>query len=451
MYSCRQCRASSPAYVSPCPRCGQWNTLAPVADRDIPSDEPVRLADLPDADVARIATGMAEVDRVLGGGLVRSCVTLLSGDPGIGKSTLLLQVAHAVGAEGPVLYVTGEEPRAAIKARSRRLGFGGADDESDVVVMESSDLARIEDEVRKIEPVLLILDSAQTMRLEDTDPGSVVALKKLGPRMSELAMQTGLAILVIAHVTKDGDLAGPRHLEHMVDVALHCETTNGSPVRMLYARKNRHGSTEEKGMLEMTSRGLVDVSNPSEWFLRQRPHGEAGSVIVATCDSDAASRAVLVEIQALVYPNAAKRQIVATGVDAKRCHVVLAAMERKLGLSTSSSEVYINVVGGIAVTEHSVDLGIAMAVASSLLQRPVPDDMVIFGQVGLMAEVRDATSAELRIREARLMAFARVLCGPHEAIGELMDLTVLRVKSLEDAVASVFGEDAIAQFIEARQ
>lgn len=385
----------------------------------------VPLRDVEGADAPRRSTGIAEVDRVLGGGLVRSSVLLLAGEPGIGKSTLALQIAAALlapaGAPGhgaprnaaPVLYVTGEESPEQVRLRAARL----AADAGDLLLLPETRVEALAEVWRKQRPSLVLVDSIQTLRTEriESAPGSVAQVRECAAQLASLAKSEGGCLLLIGHVTKDGAIAGPRVLEHLVDVVLTFEGDRAHPFRMLRAAKNRFGSTSELGVFHMSEQGLEAVANPSELFLAERRGGAPGSCIVPLVEG---SRPFLVELQALVAPagyGTARRTCI--GIDDGRVALLLAVLERRGGLDLCARDVYVNVTGGVRVMEPAADLALALAIASSHLDVAIPADVAACGEIGLGGEVRRVGRLELRLREAARLGFRRVLV-PEAAAGE---------------------------------
>lgn len=369
-----------------------------------------RIDSVTSAKTERLATGIGEVDRVLGGGLVPGGVVLVGGEPGIGKSTLLLQVLAAVSALGhETLYVSGEESAEQIAARARRLGAS----HPKISLLITSDVGQVLATAKKQQPAVMIVDSVQTLRSEALDgyAGSVGQLREVTSALIEHAKRENVACLLVGHVTKDGTIAGPKVIEHLVDAVLAFEGERGHPLRTVRALKNRYGGTNELGVFEMRSDGLAPVDSPSRLMLQGRARGQAGSVVAATCSGQ---RPVLAEVQALVtHPDAGSLRRVASGTDAQRVAMILAVLERKAGLSFGRADVFVNVVGGLYVDEPAADLAIALAVASSHLGRPVGEGLVVFGELGLAGELRPASRAEERVAEAHAMGFEEVIAPLH--------------------------------------
>jgi len=416
-YMCRECGAASLRWEGRCPECGEWNSLVEqvVAPADteprtryVPpdGDRPIPLTDAPRADNARICTGIAELDCVLGGGIVPGSVILIGGDPGIGKSTLVLQAGAAIAdGAGDVLYVSGEESFSQVKLRAERLGAANAR----VYLLAETETERVRAHVDAGPYVLLIVDSVQSMHTPRMPgaPGTVGQVRECAVELTRLAKGINLPVVLVGHVTKEGAIAGPRVLEHVVDTVLYFEGEGQQDLRILRAVKNRFGSTNEIGVFEMTERGLAEVASPSEVFLTERIEGVAGSVVLAAVEG---SRPVLVEVQALVTGagyGTARRSV--TGVNPNRVSLVLATMEKRAGLALHGEDVFVNVAGGLRIDEPAADLAIALAVASSYLDRPVRDETAVFGEIGLGGEIRGAGQSRKRVLEAGRLGYTRCI------------------------------------------
>ncbi len=413
-FSCTQCGYQSPKWLGKCPDCGAWNTMieeqqSPPSARGgrIVSAKSVAMpiGDVPPQAEARMGCGISELDRVLGGGLVPGSLVLIGGDPGIGKSTLLLQAMHHLALDGAVLYVSGEESAAQTRLRGERLGVYGRQ----LLVLAENSLEEIISYVERLKPRAVVVDSIQTVWTQSLEsaPGSVSQVRESAGRLMMLAKGSGIPVFIVGHVTKDGAIAGPRVLEHIVDTVLYFEGDRGHPYRILRAVKNRFGSTNEIGVFEMKSGGLHEVSNPSELFLSERPIDAPGSVVTASLEG---SRTLLVEIQALVtastYGTPRRTTI---GVDSNRLALLVAVLEKKAGLHLGGQDIFLNVAGGARLNEPAADLAMMLAVASSHLDRPVPNQTIVFGEVGLAGEVRAVTQPEPRISEALKLGFSRCL------------------------------------------
>jgi DNA repair protein RadA/Sms len=447
VFRCQACGFQTGKWYGRCPDCSAFNTMA--EERTAPAREagfgrrrvagaapapvaPRRLADVTVGDAERITTGIAELDRVLGGGVVAGSLVLIGGDPGIGKSTLILQASRALAeAAGPVLYVSGEESAAQVKLRADRLGLGAPE----LFLLAETALEVIEGQVATLRPRVLVVDSIQTVYLGDLEsaPGSVSQVRECGGRLMLLAKQGGLAVFLLGHVTKDGALAGPRVLEHLVDTVLYFEGERHATYRVLRAVKNRFGSTNEIGVFEMTDRGLSEVRNPSAVFLAERPLGAPGSVIVAALEG---TRPLLLELQALVTPahfGTPRRTVL--GADYNRVCLLLAILEKRAGLPLQNQDVFVNVAGGARCQEPAADLGLAVAAASSYLERPLAPDVVVLGEVGLTGEVRAVGGLEPRLREAAALGFqAAVVPRSSLVTGTRHPLTVTGVGTLDEAI-----------------
>ena len=424
VFVCDSCGAQAGKWHGRCPDCGAWNAMAeaPVAATEAaggarfglaPSGESACLfADVDQTATARLASGFAEFDRVLGGGIVPGSVVLLGGEPGIGKSTLLLQAAaHVATAVGPVLYASGEESAHQIKDRGQRLGVGDAP----IYLLSETCLERILHEVERLRPALLIIDSIQTtISLALQSPaGSIGQVREAATRLLFAAKQRNLPTFLAGHVTREGSLAGPKVLEHVVDTVLYFEGERHHAHRLVRAVKNRFGAVSELGVFEMTGAGLVPVPSPSRLFLSERAASVPGSVVLCALEG---SRPILVEVQALVSTGAygtARRT--ASGIDHNRLSLLLAVLEKRAGLSVAGEDVFVNIAGGLTVSEPAADLAVLAAVASSLRGRRIRDRTAVFGEVGLGGEVRGASRAELRIREAAQLGFTRCVLPAGDA------------------------------------
>jgi DNA repair protein RadA/Sms len=448
-YVCQSCGATVLRWEGQCRTCGEWNTLVETVVRDEPRSRPSATALSPgatpvalsdagdDADAVRRPIGIGELDRVLGGGLVAGSVVLVGGEPGIGKSTLLLQVAAGIAqGGGEVLYATGEESGAQVRLRASRLGLASGPVGDAVRVVAETGVGRITDLARGMRPALLVVDSVQTMASEDLDgpPGSVGQVREAALRLMELAKAESIPVMLVGHVTKDGTLAGPKTLEHLVDVVLGVEGDRTGGLRLLRAAKNRYGSTEEVGVFEMGDRGLVEVADPARAFLAEHDRPAPGSVVAPVLEG---SRPLLVEVQALVAPSAAPApRRTASGVDPNRLALLVAVLGRRAGIGLGSHDVYANLAGGLSVTEPGLDLPLALALASSLRDRPIIPGTVAIGEVGLLGELRAVGGLERRLREAARLGFERAVVprsrGREPAT--VPGIELVEVGSLADAV-----------------
>ncbi|HET6464510.1 MAG TPA: DNA repair protein RadA [Nitrospiria bacterium] len=414
-FVCQNCGYSSPKWLGKCPDCNQWNSLqeesaqASAPSRWMVSDQapqkPEPIVEIVRSSEDRFSTGMSELDRVLGGGVVAGSMVLIGGDPGIGKSTLLLQAFQKISQDRPVLYVSGEESPHQIKIRGERLGV----DSKNLLILSETSLEEILKTAQSLRPRAMVIDSIQTVYTGQitSAPGSVSQIRESAAQLMIHAKQTNTPTFLVGHVTKDGSIAGPRILEHMVDTVLYFEGDKGHPYRILRAVKNRFGSTNEIGVFEMKSLGLEEVSNPSELFLSERPSNVAGSVVVSSIEG---TRPILVELQALISPtNFGLPRRMAIGVDPNRVSLLLAVLEKRAGLQLQGQDVFINVVGGMQIDEPAVDLGIVAAVASGFRERPLDPKILVLGEVGLGGEVRAIHQADARLREAAKMGFKQCL------------------------------------------
>jgi DNA repair protein RadA/Sms len=404
---------------------------------------PVSLADLTEADVERIPVGIGELDRVLGGGLVPGSLVLVGGEPGIGKSTLLLQAAAGLSAAGPILYATGEESSAQVRLRAARLGLLGGAVGAAVTVFAESAVARIVETARVARPVALVVDSIQTATVDELEgpAGSVGQVRESALRYMELAKGDGIAVLLVGHVTKEGSLAGPKTLEHLVDAVLSIEGDRSAGLRLVRATKNRFGSTEEVGVLEMGEAGLREVPDPARAFLVEHEADAPGSVVGATLEG---SRALLVEVQALVAPTGyGTPRRTAIGLDPGRLALLVAVLARRAGIGLGSHDVYANLAGGLAADDPGLDLAVAIALASTFRDRPVAAGTVAIAEIGLLGELRSVAGLERRLREAARLGFTRALVPPGRgdppAIPGIAIITVRTVREALDVALDPAG------------
>jgi DNA repair protein RadA/Sms len=454
-FVCQSCGESFLRWEGQCRACSAWNSLVETQVRaearpsrlvvrqgpETAAARSTRLVDVGEPERPRIAAGIGELDRVLGGGLVSGSVVLLGGEPGIGKSTLLLQaaagIAEAVGPER-VLYATGEESASQVRLRADRLGIlaraGGG-----IEVLAESSIDRIADVAsgRSPELALLIVDSVQTATIDDLDgpAGSVGQVRGAALRLMELAKPTGIAVVLVGHVTKDGSIAGPKTLEHLVDAVLTLDGERYATVRLLRASKNRFGSTEEVGVFEMGEHGMTEVADPARAFLSEHDGPAPGSVVAPTLEG---SRPLLVEVQALVAPGpGGTPRRTASGVDVNRVALLVAVLARRAGIGLASHDIYVNLAGGLAVDEPGLDLPLALALASSLRDRPIASGTVAIGEVGLLGELRSVVGLERRLREAARLGFARAIvprAGRGSALPDIPGFGVISVGSLREAI-----------------
>ena len=449
VYVCGDCGAQSPKWLGKCPHCGKWNTLEEVEltiettsakSPRRPSmvgapgeNRATRFSDLSLPAYMRSETGLGELDRVLGGGLVTGSVVLLSGEPVIGKSTLLMQISDCLGQNRKVLYVSGEESGGQLKLRARRLGVSG----EHLYILTETNLEHILAEADTIKPDVMILDSIQTIYSDKVNsaPGSVSQVRECALTFINRAKSEGISMLLVGHVNKEGGIAGPKVLEHMVDAVLYFEGERQQAYRIIRAVKNRYGSTNEIGVFEMTDRGLDEVANPSEMLLSGRPKNVSGNCALCTVEG---TRPLIAEIQALVTPTVfpAPRRT-GNGVDYNRMCLILAVLEKRLGLKFYQNDVYMNVIGGLSISEPAADLALAAALVSSLTDRVVPDDLIVIGELGLAGECRAVSNLEMRVREAARLGFTRAIV-PYRNIEKrkitVEGMTIIPVRSVYEVI-----------------
>jgi len=441
LYACTECGGQAPKWQGQCPHCGVWNTLVET----VAATAPVRfesvsgarstvtpLASVTARATSRIPTGLEEFDRVLGGGLVPGGVILLGGDPGIGKSTLVLQAGAALGAAHRTLYVTGEESAEQIALRAQRLGLVNAP----IELLAEVQLEAIVAAINATSPEIVVIDSVQTVYTEAlaSAPGSVAQVRECAAQLTRLAKQRGVIVLCVGHVTKEGAIAGPRVLEHIVDTVLYFEGDPHSSFRLVRAIKNRFGAANELGVFAMTERGLKGVANPSALFLSQHAEGVAGSAVVATLEG---SRPLLVEVQALVDPvQGGMPRRLAVGLDPQRLALLLAVLHRHGGVDTGGFDVFVNAVGGVRILEPAADLAVLLSVCSSLKNKPVPRKTLIFGEVGLAGEIRPVQRGQERIREAAKLGFTTfVIPNLNKPKQHPENTIIIAVDRVEEALA----------------
>jgi len=436
----------SPKWLGRCPSCSGWNCFAEelVSEPDSGSraemafnGKPMPIEEIPAEEGERTLTGIAEIDRVLGGGIVSGSAILIGGEPGIGKSTLMLQVMRNLAQnDQKVLYVSGEESAHQIKLRSNRIGAAARD----LLVLVEVSLEKILEQIKKIEPAIVVIDSIQTVYSGDlmSAPGSVGQVREASSRLILSAKKNGIPVFLIGHVTKDGSIAGPKVLEHMVDTVLYFEGDSGHAYRIIRSIKNRFGPTNEIGVFEMQDNGLKEVPNPSAFFLAERPQNAPGSVVVSSLEG---TRPILVEIQALVsQSNLGMPRRTAIGVDHNRVSLLVAVLDKICGLHLGGSDTFINVAGGIRVEEPAVDLGVVAAMASSFLDRPVDARTVILGEVGLTGEVRAVSQMEIRVKEAARLGFNRCII-PRTNVASLTKVAKMEISaisSLKELLENLF-------------
>lgn len=448
---CSECGYDSPKWVGRCPSCGAWNTMveevvAPQSKKAVTfelngsyASKPVRLSDIRQDREERITTGSGELDRVLGGGIVKGSLVLISGEPGIGKSTLLLQTCQNLCKERSVLYVTGEESLTQIKMRADRLSV----DRSSLYILPETNMDSIMAQIENTHPDFVFVDSIQTMYSEDIGsvPGSVGQVRECTVRLMQFAKNSGVPVVLVGHINKDGNIAGPKILEHMVDTVLTFEGERHNSYRMLRASKNRFGSTNEIGVFEMTGDGLIDIPNPSAALLSGRPEDACGSCVVATIEG---SRPLLSEIQGLVTKSAyGSARRTSAGIDYNRTVLLLAILEKRAGLMLGAFDAYVNVVGGLALDEPAVDLGVMLAIVSSYRDRPVRHDLAVFGEVGLSGELRAVSGASQRINELSRLGFKYCILPSScmEGLKNIGDITLYPVSNIKEAIHICFDQN----------
>ncbi|MDR1700859.1 MAG: DNA repair protein RadA [Lachnoclostridium sp.] len=412
LFYCKECGGESIKWMGQCPHCKEWNTLtkaltAKESGGKVTSVKPVfqspeHINNLSVKDEHRITTGMAEMDRVLGGGIVTGSLILVGGDPGIGKSTLLLQLCRNVSEKGKkVLYISGEESMIQIKLRAERIG----DFKGDLMLLTETNLNFIEQSIEQTEAKIVVIDSIQTMYHDmlEAAPGSISQVREVTGSLLRLAKSKGITVFIVGHVTKEGNVAGPKMLEHMVDTVLYFEGDNSAAYRLLRSAKNRFGSTNEVGVFEMKGSGLSEVPNPSEYMMQGKPENESGSVVACTVEG---TRPFMIEVQALVCrSNFNLPRRTAAGMDYNRVNLLMAVIEKRLGIRLSDCDAYVNVAGGMRINEPALDLAIVAAILSSHRGKIMDERTVLFGEVGLVGEVRGISQAELRVREAKKLGY----------------------------------------------
>ncbi len=441
IYACQHCGAQSPRWLGRCPECNKWNTYAEEREETQPRraptgddapNAPAPITEIVGDDGEHVPLGIAEFDRVLGSGYVPGGVALIGGDPGIGKSTIVMQALARVAAAGrPALYVSGEESASQIKLRAERMGIA----EERLIVLTENCVERALDQIRALKPAIVAIDSIQTMYTNDlaSAPGTIGQVRESAGKLLAVAKRSGTATFLVGHVTKEGSIAGPKVLEHLVDTVLYFEGERGHAFRILRTMKNRFGSTNEIGVFEMTGAGLKEVPNPSGIFLAEKPRATAGSVVVASLEG---SRPVLLEVQALASQSGfGTPRRTAIGIDGNRLALLVAVLEKGEGLVLKDHDIFLNVAGGIRINEPAADLGVVAAIHSSFTGRPVDHETVVIGEVGLTGETRAVMGVEMRLKEAAKMGFRRALIPRSNAKAKLpRELEVLGVASVEECL-----------------
>lgn len=444
IFVCNECGYESAKWMGKCPACNSWNTFfeeklstkveSGKREKKI-QEAPKPLNSFVGQDAQRTSTGYAELDRVLGGGLVKGSLVLVGGEPGIGKSTLILQLCDKVKGEGKVLYVSGEESAEQIKLRADRLNIKN----DDILFLGETDIDIIDQNIEELNPKLVIIDSMQTMYSEDISsaPGSVSQVREITSRIMKICKSRKITTIIIGHVTKDGNIAGPRVLEHMVDTVLYIEGERYFSYRMIRGVKNRFGSTNEVGMFEMQEKGMVEITNPSSILISEREDNPSGSVVVATVEG---TRPLLVELQVLVTQSVfGLPRRTANGIDYNRLTLLVAVMEKKAGFMLGNQDVYLNVVGGLKVNEPALDLGIILATASSFKNVSIPKGVIALGEVGLTGEVRTINMMEKRLKEAERLGFKKCIIPENnkKLLKESYKLDIIGVKNINEAMKAI--------------
>lgn len=448
VFFCQNCGYESAKWQGQCPACHEWNTFteepvvkvsSSVAVKKAAAEiKPVRLSEVHTDEKQRISSGMEELDRVLGGGIVAGSLMLVGGDPGIGKSTLLLQVCHNLTRDGhKVLYVSGEESAQQIKLRAQRIG----DFKDDLMLLCETNLDLVRAVIEKTKPEIVVIDSIQTMYHETVSaaPSSVSQVREATNVLMQIAKGMGISIFLVGHVTKEGVVAGPRVLEHMVDTVLYFEGDRYASYRILRGVKNRFGSTNEIGVFEMRQSGLREVSNPSEYMLEGKPENASGSIVACSMEG---SRPILIEIQALVcHTNLPMPRRTTAGTDFNRVNLLLAVLEKRAGMQMSSCDVYVNIAGGIRMTEPAIDLGLILALVSSYKDIAIDEKTIAFGEVGLSGEIRSVNMAQQRVQEAKKLGFETVLMPrvSMKALQKTDGIHIVGLETVRDAVQYLMG------------
>lgn len=451
-FACKDCGYESPRWMGKCPGCSSWNTFVEEVEmtgkasrhtfafgrNESIKSKPEKITDIKIEQEPRVTTDMGEFDRVLGGGIVGGSLVLIGGDPGIGKSTLLLQISALLAKKDlTVLYISGEESTRQTKLRADRLGVTT----EELYVLAETNMLDIAQQIESVKPSFVVIDSIQTVYKEEVTsaPGSVTQVRECTGDLMKIAKSNGIPIFLVGHVTKEGSIAGPRMLEHMVDAVLYFEGERHHAYRILRSVKNRFGSTHEMGIFEMKEEGLREVLNPSEVFLEERSRGAAGSTVVASMEG---TRPVLVEIQALISPTSfGNPRRMATGVDHNRVPLLMAVLEKRAGLMLQNQDAYIKVAGGVKLDEPAIDLAIALSIASSFRDQPTKPDDIFIGEVGLTGEIRRVSRIEQRVQEAAKLGFKRIICPKNNLDGwkPPKDVQIVAVSTLQEALTKGLG------------
>ena len=453
VYICEKCEYKSPKWLGKCPSCGGWNTFIEDVIEFSPQSAPpkrksafgdfsanaVAYKDLTLPEFIRSETGLGELDRVLGGGLVNSSVVLLSGEPGIGKSTLLLQISDSLGQSRKVLYISGEESYGQLKLRAQRLGISG----DNLYILTETNIENINGQIDKVKPDVIIVDSIQTIFTEKvaSAPGSINQVKECALSFIEKAKGNGISVILVGHVNKEGSIAGPKLLEHMVDAVLYFEGERQQTYRIIRAIKNRYGPTNEIGVFEMTDNGLEQVENPSEMLLSGRPKNMSGNCAVCTIEG---TRPIIAEIQALVTKSVlpAPRRT-SSGIDYNKMCLIIAVLEKRLGLRFSACDTFLNVIGGLRLDEPAVDMAVALAMMSSITDKVIPDDLIAIGEIGLAGELRSVSNLEIRLKEASRLGFTKAIIPYKSYENKKFDCNIelIPVKGIFEAVKILKSDD----------
>ncbi len=449
VFVCNNCGYESAKWLGKCPACNEWNSFyeekiakttdgAFSTDKKTKSAKPSSLNSIEGKEATRTSTGVNELDRVLGGGIVKGSLILLGGEPGIGKSTLILQICDKMQGEGKVLYVSGEESAEQIKIRADRLGINN----EDIMFLGETDIDIITQAIEEMNPKLVIIDSIQTMYSDEitSAAGTVSQVREITARIMKICKGQAITTIIIGHVTKEGNIAGPRVLEHMVDTVLYLEGERYFSYRILRGVKNRFGSTNEVGMFEMQDKGMVEITNPSSILISEREDNPSGSIIVATLEG---TRPLLIELQALTTPTVfGMPRRTANGIDYNRLTLLMAVLEKKAKMNLSSQDVYMNVVSGIKIAEPAIDLGIILAVASSFKNISIPVDVVAIGEVGLTGEVRSVNMIEKRLKEAEKLGFKKCIIPENnkKLLKDKYKLDIIGVRNIEEALGKLYNQ-----------
>ena len=448
VYICNECGYESPKWYGKCPSCGEWNTMneeikqqtsSVISKAKINNYVPaIQINEISTTDEIRYNTGLSELDRVLGGGIVKGSLVLLGGDPGIGKSTILLQICQHLGADHKILYVSGEESKRQLKLRASRLNV----DNNNLYILTQTDVELISETIRQDKPDLVMIDSIQTMSLNElqSSPGSITQVRECTNYLMRVAKSLDIPVIIVGHVNKEGSIAGPKVLEHVVDAVLHFEGDKQMSYRILRAVKNRYGSTNEIGVFQMTDSGLIEVENPSMMLLSGRPKNVSGTCVACAMEG---TRPILAEIQGLAtttgYGNPRR---MATGFDYNRMSLILAVLEKRAGYYFSNTDTYINVVGGLRLDETAIDIAVAMALVSSLKDVVIPENSIAIGEIGLAGEIRAVNHIVQRVTEAKRLGFERIVVPYHNLkdLKNIKDVEIVGVNNIRQAFEALTNE-----------